>query len=73
MTRYAVRHHDGKYLALAHFEDRILHVWTHDRDLRWTWPTMSDAILGVFMADWWDPLMPWDVELVSPAGASERQ
>lgn len=64
MTRYAVRHHDGKWLAKAHLDGRIVVVWTADLSLRWTWGSMTGATMAGFEADDFKDL-DWTVEPVT--------
>ena len=63
MTRYAIRHADGRWLALVHEDDHVLAVWLQKVHQASTWRSMTAATLAAL-----DPqqgalvaLDPWTV------------
>lgn len=65
-TRYAIKHPDGRWLALGHRDRRVVPLWTHEEDQRWTWPTMTAAVMAALDVDQLDlpATGPWTVEPV---------
>jgi hypothetical protein len=63
--RYAIRHEDGRFLALAHANGRIIPLWLpeEERHKAWTWPTMTSAVMAALDVEQADlsAVGPWDV------------
>jgi hypothetical protein len=63
-TRYAIRHTDGRWLALAHTVGGITPVWVANPDDAWSWPYMTTAVCAALDVETGDlsAAGPWTVE-----------
>jgi hypothetical protein len=44
VTRYAIRHIDGRWLAIGWAFGRFVPIWLPDSSRKTTWPTMTVAV-----------------------------
>jgi hypothetical protein len=45
VTRYAIRHIDGRWLAIGWAFGRVVPIWLSDSSRKTTWPTMTIAMI----------------------------
>ena len=63
MTRYAIRHADGRWLALVHEDNQVVAVWRQKVHQASTWPSMTAATLAALDPEQGalEALDPWTV------------
>lgn len=65
VRRYAIRHEDGRLLALVYANGRIIPLWLPEEEKHkaWTWPTMTSAVMAALDVEQADlsAVGPWDV------------
>jgi hypothetical protein len=70
VTRYAIRHIDGRWLAIGWAFGRFVPIWLSDSSRKTTWPTMTIAMTTAMEPQGLNlPLGEWSVQPVTDSDA----